>query len=458
MHTCFVLILLLTAFPVLSSCNTRSPNLLESQLMELASVVVFPDSSHVPPDGARHREIRAVDRANPPAVIDIAGNINNRRAFKLSDFASSAKYIHLQQPPDVKITVIRNIVSDDERIFINAREGLFCFSAEGQYLYTIVENEVETVNLGVSGAHRTIKGVHNEVYLLNGILSFRTFHWPTVGQPFTDFQLNVFDVEKLSAQMLFNTRTGEMNVVPQPMYQRKLPPDIDSGALSRYLLLDNQSLFINSSLTSIALNGDTLCKFNDYNHPELRPDAINIVALPPRIYRIGGNVMLRIVHNDTVFRIVPPNRLTPTYVLNWGNYRPDMNQWFAGSSLEGKLVLGDWIETQRFIFIRYTEGRDFPRRRDAGQVKDHWAVYDKTAKTLTHHVTSAERRLMFENDVDLVGMPFYPAGLNHRDEMYMTFGKVLVRNLIAAGIHQNDKLQAIYNNMPDDGICLMIVK
>jgi len=148
--------------------------------------------------------------------------------------------------------------------------------------------------------------------------------------------------------------------------------------------------------------------------------------------------------------------LTPAYVMNWGEYKPDISEHVAGSALEGKLVFRNWVETPRFIFIHYTEGRDYPARREQGSVKDHWAIYDKTAKTLTHHATSEARALM-ENNVEPFGMPFWPEGVNHKGEMYMLFSKETLKRIIEKGMNRNDRLQVIYENMSDEEICIMIV-
>ena len=463
MHNYLILLLLLSAFPVLFSCNTQNPNLSESKLQELMDEIiaekeafVLPDTTYVPPDGIRYREVRAIDTANPPAIIDIVGNLNNKKLFKLSDFASSTQYIFMQSPPDMEITTIKNIVSDDEHIFVNTIQGLFCYSAEGQYLYAVHINQL--VPSLLSTGFRIVKGVLNNIDLYNGTLIFRTKRWPSLEERLTDVRLNVFDVKDLTAQMLFNTQSGEFNPEPQPKYQRQLSLTRDIGAFSNFFLLNAHSLFISTSFTNIALYGDTICRFNNYNRPVLRAGAGTMVVMPPSVYRIDGQLMLRKIHNDTVFRVIPPNRLVPSYILQWGEYRPDMDLWLAGSDLEGKLVIGSWVETLRFIFIRYTEGRSYPERRDEGKVKDHWAIYDKAAKTLTHHITSAQRYVLFENDIDPVGMPFYPTGLNHRNEMYRLFSKEQVKNYIATGNYQNDKLQAIHDNMPDGSFCLMIVK
>jgi hypothetical protein len=469
-----VLIGCLLAF---SSCRNRSPNLSERKLLELMDEktntleVILPDSSYLPPEGAKYTEIRAIDPASPPEIIDIVGNLGNKKAFKLSDFASSVKYIHLQQPPDIKFAFIRDVVSDDESIFVNTREGLFCYSTEGRYLYTLCVNELETS----STSTRIVHGILNNVDLLNGRLIYRTYYWPSPDEGVTDIRVNVFDVNELNAQMLFNIQPRELrNTEPKPKYQwRVTPANRSAGFSSRYLLMDDQSLFISNSLTGVAIYGDTLCKFNDYDLPTLAPDARRVVSTS-YTYRIDGQVMLQREMNDTVFRVIPPNRFIPAYIMNWGEYKPDINQHAAGSDLDGKLVQRNWVETLHYIFIEYTEGRAYPARWNQGKVKHHWAIYDKTAKTLLHHLTpdippmieakgapfSTRMPIspLFENDIEPVGMPFWPIGVNHKGEMYMTFSKEQIKSYIKTERFQNDKLQEIYVNMPDDGFCLMIVK
>ena len=65
--------------------------------------------------------------------------------------------------------------------------------------------------------------------------------------------------------------------------------------------------------------------------------------------------------------------------------------------------------------------------------------------------------MVLENDIEPVGIPFYPEGINHRGEMYMVFSKETVKRYIEIGINRSDKLQAIYDSMPDGGVCVMIV-
>ena len=124
--------------------------------------------------------------------------------------------------------------------------------------------------------------------------------------------------------------------------------------------------------------------------------------------------------------------------------------------MEGKFVFSNLFETSRFIFIHYTEGRDYPARRKEGKVKDHWAIFNKTAKTLTHHLPSDEF-IMFENNLEPVGIPFWLKGVNHKDEMYMVFSKETIKRYIERGINRNDRLQAIYESLNGDEVVIMLV-
>ena len=469
-HRIFVTLLLVAFSQGVSSCSSRNPNLPERKLHELMNEIAatsfsFPDTNYLPPKGVRYKEIRSVDRANPPVIIDIAGNLNNKKAFKLSDFASSVRYIRLQQPPDTKFSSITDIATDDERIFISTREGLFCYSPDGTYRYTMFKNQFdELTNMPVMGSR-------GQIDLLNGILVNILIHLPIGAPGYTaDVKLIFFDVKELDAQMLVYKSSNELDYFgATPKYQRQLK----SGTGGHFLLMDDQSIF-HSGLTLTSTGGDTLCKFTDFDRPVIdrvmqsrgagaRPGAST--------YRINGNVMLKIGLNDTIFRVIPPNRLAPAYIMNWGNYKPDLVEFVAAGAMAGKFILRSWLETQRFIFIHYTEGNSSPRYLNMGNVKFYYAIYDKTTKMLTHHLTSTTpvirqaqmgvlltmaEPMLIENDIDPVGMPFWPQDINHKGEMYMTFNKERIKNYINTGKYQNDKLQAIYDSLNDDDLVLMI--
>ena len=408
-----------------------------------------PDTVYVPPVGAKYTEIRSVDPAAPPAIIDIAGNLKNEKLFKLSDIGSSVRYIYLQEPPDTKFSTIREVKSDDKHIFISVGQGLFCYSIEGKYLYTLCDNqfeEIQDANVMVGGI------LLFNIDLFNGNLIYRTYNWPSEKERPKHAHLNIFDTKELDNKLFINNQSVESkNTYPKPNYQRP----IRSEMLSSIIMINNQSIFDGGSYSYLTLHGDTICKFSNFDRP-----------FYAKTYRIDGKLMILKPYCDTIFRFAPPNRFVPAYVKQWGEYKPDMNKYTSDSDLEGKLVLKNWTETPRFIFIQYTEGRDYPLRRMAGKVNDHWAIYDKKAKILTNHKASLISPLirdnpippMLENDIEPIGMPFWPKGLTHNDEMFMVFTKEQLKAYIDTEKFDNKKLQPIYNNMVDGGFILMIVK
>ena len=100
--------------------------------------------------GLRVKEIRSVDPHNPPIRIDIPGTKNNIRKFKLSDVASSVRYVKLQTPPDTSLLydhffyrndLMSTIRSDGEQIIFQGLFGLTRFNMQGEYQETIWKNE-----------------------------------------------------------------------------------------------------------------------------------------------------------------------------------------------------------------------------------------------------------------------------------------------------------------------------
>jgi len=452
----FIALSLVACHLSLFSCkNRRNPNLSENQLLELANesakniVVVLPDTNYVPQAGIKYTENRAIDPSAPPVIINIADNINNKKAFKLSDIASSIRYVILQPPPETKLSIVPStrttaigysITSDDEHIFINTREGLFCYSTDGRYLYTVVRNqEIDGRTYGTT--------VFGNIDLLNGKLIVR------INSPGANgVQLSFFDVKEMYAHFFLNNQSAEIrNYGIKPQYKRELNR-FGYRPFQRYLFLDDQTIFVNN-LTITSLYGDTLCKFNDY----YKPTVIGPQNSGTDIFRFNGQIMLRRELNDTIFKVIPPNRLLPSYIMNWGKYKPDINIHASGAPLIGKFVFNKWIETPRFIFIYYSEELDLSiSRQDREKYRNHLAIYNKNSKTLTHHATSDIFDLI-ENDIEPIGMPFLPEGINHKGEMYMIFTKESIKRIIDNRSNQNDKLKTIYENLTDGEICIMIV-
>src|ERR1035437_2796498 len=98
----------------------------------------------------RKKEIRSVDKQRPPVKIDIMGTLNNTRKLKLSDVASSIRYVKLQTPPDTSLIydnffyrneLMSTIRSDGNQIIFQGIFGLTRFNMQGEYQETIWKNK-----------------------------------------------------------------------------------------------------------------------------------------------------------------------------------------------------------------------------------------------------------------------------------------------------------------------------
>ena len=98
------------ALLMLFSCQNRNPNLSEKRLRALmndttqrevaSTAFAMPDTSYVPPVGAKYTEIRAVDPASPPITLKVSVQEGAKQPLKLSMLGSSVEYVTLQLPDE----------------------------------------------------------------------------------------------------------------------------------------------------------------------------------------------------------------------------------------------------------------------------------------------------------------------------------------------------------------------
>jgi hypothetical protein len=107
---------LLLLFSILLAISSCHHNRLKTNEKELAKEIYVQEKKNEELDRAarekesetnkqfsgslRKKEIRSVDPQRPPVRIDLPGTSDNTRKLKLSDVASSIRYVKLQTPPD----------------------------------------------------------------------------------------------------------------------------------------------------------------------------------------------------------------------------------------------------------------------------------------------------------------------------------------------------------------------
>jgi len=354
--------------------------------------------------GFRLRENRSVDPAHPPVVIDIAGSMNSIKEIKLSDVATGITYIRMQPVPDStfpKDLKFKYYLMDNYIVAVNLY-GIHLYSRDGRYIRSVVKNKFTGVELH-SGEIRiwdnyTMKGGGVSVWASGNNL-FYNYNNNIIGQKYimeydcSSTQLTPdykFDPEKPDqisglGKIAIDLNHGKTEP-PKPIKN----PGLSGGSPEGFFLtksvfmLDQNSYALPTRRDDnmmIILNnqGDTLSTFTKLEKLINYANPMQRGADYGTQYEHKGKLYFRSEFNDTVFEVIPPNRLYPIYVLILGNYKASLQEGVNPDfNLTGKIIPGEWAETNEFVFMTYTkDDYDCKNTRKKKTVKIYHAIYSK---------------------------------------------------------------------------------
>jgi len=170
--------------------------------------------------------------------------------------------------------------------------------------------------------------------------------------------------------------------------------------------------------------------------------------------------------NDTVYRLIPPNRLLPVYVLNFGSYKIDIQTYIFGNQAK-YLLPYTWKEANRYILFVYTQNRDNKINRKDGSVKFFYSYYDKKTRQFYHFsegMTLPADELFIENPIP-DGLPFI---LWHADisdnQLRVCYSKRRLEEIIkkkgfsSLSPEQQNKLKTLQNELGESEVLIMILE
>jgi hypothetical protein len=391
----------------------------------------------------RKKEIRSVDMQRPPVKIDIMGTLNNTRKLKLSDVASSIRYVKLQTPPDTSLLfdnffyrdeLMSTIRSDSDQIIFQGIFGLTRFNMQGEYQETIWKNKsgIKFYGNSVMFGGQDFFGVLPSipVSISNGNLYYFFQDGPKencqVMKYKTGMNINL-SVKSRTEMPGQSTILGDTLLNTHKIFLESfnyifgLAPGIWAGINQKWNAGRSGSL-----LVTYSDKGDTLCQFTDYDRILNFTHSTYRTPVELSNYNFEGLLTIKQEYNDTVFRLIPPDRLLPVYIFNWGkfkvNYLDGLN---PDIDLSNKFILTSIKETNGFLFIRYTQNYDCPNTRKKNTVKFFNAIFDKKEGKIYHQPGFTLQPEGLENDLD-GGMPFWPDFITPQGEMMkLVSGKIL---------------------------------
>ena len=243
----------------------------------------------------------------------------------------------------------------------------------------------------------------------------------------------------------------------------------------RALFLDDQSMVSyeyhpiytrRNFLFSFDLKGDTLCRFPSYNKmPAIDSDSYKNPSIPD-IYYYENQLTVRQTLNDTVYRMVSPNRLIPVYVLDFGSYRASVQTYLFGD-LSEKLIPYKWRETDRYILFIYTQIHKNQNNRGGESVMFFYSYYDKKSRRLYHFsegTALSDGQFFVENPIP-DALPFILSQAEIEDnQLRVVYSKKRLneisktRGFASLSLEQRNKLRSMQNELDDSEVLIMILE
>jgi len=420
------------------------------------------------PKGFRFTEDRSVDLNQPPVIIDIIGNRESRQDIKLSQLFSKIEYIRLEIDPDSLMAKNNGavIVGDSHIYTVSSMFGIIQYDLKGKFKQYICKNTIyDTGNRGFI----TYQGTRS-AYLAGDRLVYKY-----EDQPNEKAFLMVYDENKEELgfeQLHLNTDIesgteirgkGEKVLDLLAGFNAQFEPDpyfIGEKLIAytpRKKILERQLNFV----SVVSTTGDTLCEMPDYDPVTNFTKSTYRGVDSGDKYYYNGMLHLRQSFSDTLYQLVPPNRLIPKYVLYFGDKGIGSAQKGVdpGYDLEEKLIIHSFFETKHFLFITYSKNYSCPNTARNGTLKFSRIIYDKKNKSviplyLDEAPFIADSKMSWPSPVqpqiknDLDGTPFrWPNNVTSKGEPFSIFsGKELLetQNTSFNYLRHNDQIIAIY--------------
>jgi Domain of unknown function (DUF4933) len=354
--------------------------------------------------GLRQRENRSVDPAHVPVVIDLAGSLNNVKDINLSDVARDITYIRMEPVPDTTLPAdlkFKYYMMDNYIVSVNLY-GIHLYSRDGRYIRSVVKNKFTGVEV-YPGEIRiwdnyTMKGGGLSVWASGNNL-FYNYNNNIIGQKYimeydcSSIQLTLdykFDPEKPDQISGLGKIAIDLNHGKTETVKPIKHPGLSGGSPEAFFqmrsvfMLDQNSYALPSRRDDIMMlivndQGDTLSTFTKFEKLKNYTKPMQRGTDYGTQYEHKGKLYFRPEFNDTVFEVIPPNRLYPVYILKLGNYKTSLQEGVDPDfKLTGKIIPGDWAETKDFILMTYSlDDYDCKNTRNKKTVKIYHAVFSK---------------------------------------------------------------------------------
>lgn len=425
------------------------------------------------PAGAKHKEERAVNPANPPVVLNYANRNLKMNPLDISKHFKSVRYVTLTHPLpedqggflyDAMYTVsyergmssggiTTDVLYSDKHIITSDNIfGGYVYDQQGNLTDTIIaltfkkkykanpqsiEFEAKDVQNWIPG-----KSIYQSIYSYSTVDTSK------------NLTTNWYDLSK------------KQMIQKQALVKRAYPPTVNMLTPESYSSIYHTNLRSGTKfLRTFSLEGDTLCEFTNYIAPSI--DIKGNINNPDHNfnYTLQDKQYIRQAYNDTVFCLSSDHSLTPAYILNFGAQRLDINTGMKGDKTD-KLIPYKWVETPAFIFFTYSKNYDCPNTRNSGTITFFYSWYDKKNKQLNHISSDGvfPEEMLIPNPIP-DGIPFSSDLITCQDnKLVISYTRKRLEDMMnfktfkSLPEAQQAKTKALYNSMNNQQMVVMIIE
>lgn len=432
LYSIFVLVLICT-----NCINQKDPsvsedhlisqiNLEEDQRSEQEKIAqLMRDSLASLPKGFRYKENRTVDPNRPPVVFLFPDTLPERE-YKLSEIASELEYIVIKTSRDSTLFIPSvSVAMGTDIIVCYGLHGVELFDRQGNHIKTVVKNRGLLMRNGQPSGFSTneLVGIpFTDISLFNDSFIYHFHNGPEEKESVIRVDPDVGQSEHIQLGETFSENPAAGTRIKE-VQGMELIHKLGFYQLGDGLWAAFENKWLSGTrgdlLTLYGASGDTLCQFKDYDRIEDFPGGSNRRTDREFSYHYKNTFSFKPAHNDTLFRVLPPNTFLPVFVFDFGDRKVSaMEGAIPSTDLSEKNICYELFETNHHLYFYYSRNHLIYKNIRSGNYKYIYTIIDKSDHQIIQINSDETQKGEIINDMD-GGLPFWPDGVNEEGFPFM---------------------------------------
>jgi len=366
------------------ACSSKNPGMGKDEIVRILEEQAIQHETALKAASAATPEF--VEDYTPPAGIKYQAKIETAEV-KILNVQAALKNVRPMKVSELGKLCIRrtgalvpiggDLISVEEGYLLNTYQGIYLLDGDFKLVKQLFKNDVDfqrngkrlffhlhtlLQNVHYNAAHRQIWSTYT--VRDSGGDRFRTY------QTFLPLDILIAANEPWTEKEITDSIPLQDNLKANTLFKF-----IPEGFI--------RSMPYSSRFYINGLKGDTLCYF-DPTHSSDYPPSEGAGSVrngeSHHIYNYHGKTRILLAYDNTLYQLEDASTLKAIYRLDFGSFLRADGQKVTGSlsnNMDDYYFLKQWLETDRYLFIRITKGYDSPNARKAKSVSLYSLIYDK---------------------------------------------------------------------------------